>query len=247
MEQLIFPFFVLVHSLIFGWSIFLLRRNFTPLIVLIQLMLVGMLYDNLIISLGRSLGAGGLLETLSWGRFILHSLGVPLMLLIGFYFLRHAQIKWANSPRTFLIGTLATVGMMAAMLSCDFARILKTADNPDSFRYMTDKALTPGWAVSLNLVIVSGLTIFMIVVGIVMGRKLGWWWLCATVGIIFVLNGAGASLSFGYILGNAGEIVLAIGFLATVRRIEPTAEPEPTLQFAPALHPALQPMDGSNG
>ncbi len=48
------------------------------------LIILGLIYDNAIISVGASIGAGSYLKSLSMPRFILHDLLTPTLLLNGF-------------------------------------------------------------------------------------------------------------------------------------------------------------------
>jgi len=59
------------------------KNGFFNLSNVLLLVLAGLVYDNLVIGLGRFFGKGNLLLTLSYPRYWLHALTTPLLLLFG--------------------------------------------------------------------------------------------------------------------------------------------------------------------
>ena len=52
--------------------------------LLLLIVLAGLAYDTLIILLGRFIGEGDLLKTLNAGRYLVHGLATPAMIIFGF-------------------------------------------------------------------------------------------------------------------------------------------------------------------
>ncbi|NJN79853.1 MAG: hypothetical protein HC797_04930 [Anaerolineales bacterium] len=75
------------------------------------IVLFGLMYDNLMIAIGSFIGEGALLKNLNAGRFFIHALITPTMMIFGFGVLRKAGVKWAQ-------------GKMAHILICVFATLL---------------------------------------------------------------------------------------------------------------------------
>ena len=72
----------------------------------------GLIWDNFVLGLGRFLGEGDLLKTLSYPRFWLHALLTPLMIMFVWYLLRRDGVKWAQGMTAYAIfGTLTLLAI----------------------------------------------------------------------------------------------------------------------------------------
>ena len=113
MSTILYPLYTLAHLVVAGWGVAvwrLTRRIGTLLIVLVGL---GVVYDNLILSLGNSLGAGPLLLGLSVPRFVLHQLILPWLIVAAFEQAKVAGHKWANHTASGWIILALTLLVMA--------------------------------------------------------------------------------------------------------------------------------------
>jgi hypothetical protein len=179
--------------------------------LLLLIVLAGLAYDVLIILLGRFIGAGDLLKTLNAGRYLVHGLATPAMIIFGFGILRNAGVKWAQSRTTHIVVCVVTTMLIALGVYEDVLALdLQTKTVMDTLRY-TNEGGMKGPPIPAMLTIV-----FLIVAGISLWRKTGWWWLAA--GAIFMFLAAGAGMGDRFYIGNLGEIVLGLGNLLTARK-----------------------------
>lgn len=179
--------------------------------LLLLIVLAGLAYDVLIIFLGRFIGEGDLLKTLNAGRYLVHGLATPAMIIFGFGVLRNAGVQWAQSRTTHIVvcvvvTLLIALGVYEDVLALD----LQTKTVMDTLRY-TNEGGMKGPPIPAMLTIV-----FLIVASISLWRKTGWWWLAA--GSIFMFIAAGAGMGDMFYIGNLGEVVLGIGNVLTARK-----------------------------
>jgi hypothetical protein len=179
--------------------------------LLLLIVLAGLAYDVLVILLGRFIGAGDVLKTLNAGRYLVHGLATPAMIIFGFGILRNAGVQWAQSRTTHIVVCVVTTMLIALGVYEDVLALdLQTKTVMDTLRY-TNEGGMKGPPIPAMLTIV-----FLIVAGISLWRNTGWWWLAA--GSIFMLIAAGAGMGDMFYIGNLGEIVLGIGNVLTARK-----------------------------
>lgn len=184
------------------------RSSYTLLLLIV---LAGLAYDVLVILLGRFIGEGELLKALNAGRFAVHGFATPIMIIFGFGVLKNAGVKWAQSRATHIVvcvftTLLITLGVYEDVLALD----LQTKTVMEILRYVNEGGIK-GPPIPAMLTIV-----FLIVAGISLWRKTGWWWLAA--GAIFMFIAAGAGMGNMFFIGNLGEVVLGLGNVLTARK-----------------------------
>lgn len=184
------------------------RSSYT---VLLLLVLAGLVYDVFVIALGRFVGEGSFLKTLNAGRFIVHALLTPAMMIFGFGVLRKAGVGWAQSRTTHIILCIVVTLLIALGAYSDIFQLdLQPSLVMDALRY-TNEGGIKGPPIPAVLSI-----IFLLVAGITLWRKTGWWWLAA--GAIFMFIAAGAGMGDMFYIGNLGEVVLGLGNVLTARK-----------------------------
>lgn len=203
-------YFILSALFIFLiWQSFSLKKNNYGLLFL--LVVVGLFYDNFVILAGKFVGEGGLLEALSAGRFYIHALLTPTMIIFGFGVLRSAGIKWAQGKMAHIIVCIFTtlliaLGAYSDILQLDLHKILVS----DILRFTNEGGLK-GPPIPAILTI-----IFLIVAGISLWRNTGWKWLA--IGSIAMFIAAGAGMGDMFYIGNIGEVILSFANLSTARK-----------------------------
>ncbi len=91
-----------------SWNVY--KSKWLSYALLLLIVIAGLTYDVLIILLGHFLPEGGLLRTLNIGRFVIHALATPLLIIFGFGVVRHGGLGWAQSRTNhILICVLATL------------------------------------------------------------------------------------------------------------------------------------------
>jgi hypothetical protein len=211
MLTVLYIFFVAVFAYL-TWQLFgIYRSRRSSYAFLLLIVLAGLTYDVLVILLGRFIGAGDLLKTLNAGRYLVHGLATPAMIIFGFGVLRHAGVKWAQGRTTHIVVCVATTVLMALGVYEDVLALdLQTKTVMDTLRYINEGGIK-GPPIPAMLTIV-----FLLAAGISLWRSTGWWWL--TAGSVFMFIAAGAGMGDAFYIGSLGEVVLSIGNALTARK-----------------------------
>ena len=220
-----FPLYVIVHFCVFLWCISLARKYQAPGAWLTAMIAIGLVYDNFILSIGMSLGAGPLLEMLSLPRFVMHALLTPFMMIAATQIAVAGGIRWAATPQwriavwilvvgMILLGTIEhLVGLELYPACFDGVMRYTTSLYPAHFCF-AGQVESSGGGAPIPSIVGNVLTL---VVGFSLWRTSGWPWLMAGALVMF----AAASVpmkAFGMAPGNAGETVLLLSYAATVYR-----------------------------
>ena len=210
MSTILYPLYTIAHLVVAGWGIAvwrLTRRIGTLLIVLVGL---GVVYDNLILSLGNSLGAGSLLLGLSVPRFVLHQLILPWLIVAAFQQAKVAGHRWANHRASGWIILALTLLLIAAGIATRLIPMdLEPAVMDGVTRYVAVGIKGPP--------LVSILSIgFVGIIGLLLWRRNGWPW--EFLGAVLVFVGEGFPVEWvRRILGSGFEVLFLVAMLATDR------------------------------
>lgn len=201
-------------------SVQLYQRGRSSYTLLLLVVLAGLVYDTLVIALGRFVGQGGLLSTLNLGRFLIHGLLTPLLMIFAFGVLRRAGVGWAQGKVAHTVVCIVATLLVALGL---FADLVGTDLQPrvvmDSLRYVNEGGMQGPPIASLVTML------FLLVAGIFLWRRTGWKWLALGSLVMFVASGAAMGNLF--FLGGVGEVVLGFANVATAGRfLAPAASPE---------------------
>jgi hypothetical protein len=192
-----------------SWQVYKSKRVSYALLLL--LVTVGLTYDVAVILLGRFIGEGDLLWLLNAGRFAIHGLFTPMIMIFGFGVLRYAGVGWAQS-RTghIVVCVVATLLIMVGVYEDILALSLEARTAVDTLRYVNIGGI-PGPPIPSFITI-----LFLIVVGISLWRNTGWPWLA--LGSIAMLFLAGIGVGDRFFIGNIGEIVFITANIWTARK-----------------------------
>lgn len=211
MLTILYVVFVAAFAYLTWQTVGLYRNKRSSYTLLLLIVLAGLAYDTLIILLGRFIGEGSLLKTLNAGRYLVHGLATPAMIVFGFGVLRNAGVKWAQSRTTHIVVCVFTTLLIALGVYSDVIALeLQSRTVMDTLRYVNEGGMK-GPPIPAILTI-----IFLIVAGISLWRNTGWRWLAA--GSIFMFIAAGAGMGDTFYIGNLGEVVLGIGNVLTARK-----------------------------
>lgn len=168
----------------------------------------GLLYDAFVLALGTLLGGDSrLLKTLSYPRYILHGMLIPLMLSIC------VEALEANKKIVRAVGVLTAVLMIAgAVAGCKVS--LKALDFAGVTRFITDEA-TPKWAGTLLNLLSIVPTLILIVCGIVLWKKKGKKELTLSGLLMFVFSAiapATGAMEMNFLFSMFGEVGMVLYF-----------------------------------
>ncbi len=184
------------------------RKSYTWILLIV---LFGLIYDNLMIAVGSFIGEGALLKNLNAGRFIIHALITPTMMIFGLGILRNAGVKWTQGKTAhILVCVFATLliglGVYTDILLLD----LQPRDVLGTLRYANEGGIK-GPPIPAILTI-----IFLIGAGISLWRKTSWKWLA--LGALFMFIAAAMGMGDMVFISNLGEVVLGVANVLTAKR-----------------------------
>ncbi|MHA6251823.1 hypothetical protein [Oceanobacillus sp. CAU 1775] len=98
MDTFLFALYTILYIALLVWGISKSPRgNFWSLRTFLFLVLIGLIYDNSIMALGKFIGEGDLLETLNLLRYWSHGLFTPTLVLFSLGVLQAGDTKWAKT------------------------------------------------------------------------------------------------------------------------------------------------------
>ncbi len=179
--------------------------------LLLLFVLVGLVYDTLTILIGRFVGEGEALKSLNGGRYLVHALVTPALIIFAFGVLRNAGIPWAQTRASHtIVCVFATLLIAIGVYEDVFALDLRVREVAGTVRYVNEGGMKgPPIPAMLSI-------FFLIGAGLVLWRRTGWLLLAA--GSLFMLIAAGVGTGDRFYLGNLGEIALSAVSVLTARR-----------------------------
>src|SRR5699024_3755052 len=94
-------------------GVFLTRKHrLLNLTNVLFLVIIGLIYDNLIIALGKFIGEGNLLKSLSYIRFWLHALFTPTLILLAWDICFRSGLLWAKKLFWKVLAYLITIALI---------------------------------------------------------------------------------------------------------------------------------------
>lgn len=207
MAAILHAIYTLAHFGLLVWGIHLFQQSNNIGTILLLVVLVGLIYDNLIISLGSLIGEGKLLESLNRLRFLFHTLFTPLLVVVAVELAHNAGVIWINSPIVRCIAWTIALGLIAFEFGNKFLRLkLVSATFAGTLRYKEEESNSLPLAAILTILLVA-------VVGISIWQTMQCPWVFLGALVMF-LGSAVPTRIVGPVLGSGVEIVLALSLLA---------------------------------
>ncbi len=188
-------------------------RTKNMLYLLSGLIVFGLFYDALILSLGGVMSEGGALRALSRARFICHGALIPLIFPICAYALR-AKGGWKKAVWLFT-GILIVLGIAEG-----FAVDLSLQRVAGIVRYTSGEA-TPAWAQTVSGLLSYGTVVPLMIVGLIVWirQKTPRLFLSGFLMFLFsALGPATGNFDLIFFISMFGEIGMAVFFLLYARR-----------------------------
>lgn len=204
------------------WWLLRIRRDTGAVAAAVLLVPVaGLIYDNMVVALGSTLGLGSTLQNLSWPRFWIHWLVGSWMIIVSGSILRLAGISWARQRHVMGGFCLLTAGLMACELPQFWHAQLFPVCEKGLIRYAT--AVSTDKFCLANQVVVKGEvplpSVITALVVMACGAVLLWrrrfaWMLIGGL-LMFV---SASPLLARFKLDNLGEVLIAGGCTWAIAR-----------------------------
>lgn len=213
MAAVLYPVYTVYLLLLLGWSCSLYQHSHDVGLFVLVLLIIAITYDNLIVSIGRWIGPGGVLLNLSHPRFIGHVLLTPLSIVAAFKLCSQDGMEWALSPASCQSAWL-TVGVLITAETLSYYRKFEPipAWFQGTLRYTNSAYKIPPIPSILTTVLVG-------VLGWMIWRDSGDAWLFVSSVVMF-LGGAVPQCIAGPVVCSGAEVVLMTGFCMTAANLQ---------------------------
>lgn len=199
MDSYIFGFFTVAYIAILIWGFAKHKKTASALLFVV----VGaLIYDNAILALGHVIGEGDTLESLSYGRFWIHAIFTPTLIIFSLFVMREANIRFAyKNGVVFLFLALWIVAMVVEYFLELTGLELTPQKSYGVLSYGTSEAAS-GPPLMVLIVLVG-----LLIASIMLAWKRKWWWMF--VGAIVMTIGSAVPLEIGSdAITNAFELFL---------------------------------------
>lgn len=223
MSVFLYPFYTVLHLVLLVWGVLLWRRTRRLSTLIIVAVTFGLVYDNLILSLGIVLGEGNLLYGLSVPRFLLHQLVLPWLIYASFEQVRLAEHPWAQGATARKgVVALSLVVVVLGILTRIVPMDLQPIDMDGIHRYMDEGSVGPP-VVSIVAIGFAG------VMGLLLWRKTGWAWVFLSAGLVFIGEGIPVEM-VRRTVGSGAEVLFMTALLMTEARVSDIGHRHPSAQ-----------------
>ena len=216
MATLIYTIFTIAHILLLIWGLRLWRQSGSIRLFLVLLPIIGLVYDNAVIALGSLPGPGELLQSLNVGRFLLHAIITPMLIMAALDMARRAGVGWASNQIVFALFGVFTVILILFGLSEMPRMVFEPVVYGSTLRYVDTAVAGPPLPSIITITLI-------IIIGIFIWRKQRWPWLFAGALIMFIGSAMPPSV-VGPAIGSGAEVVLLTSLLATEAHIQKTVK-----------------------
>ncbi|MBH8553781.1 hypothetical protein I8751_15670 [Nostocaceae cyanobacterium CENA357] len=207
MAAFLYPIYTLATFGLAIWGIILFQQSHRVSTILLIVVVAGMIYDNLIVSVGRLINEGALLKLLNRLRFLFHNLCVPLLVVVAVNLANIAGVPWANNSILYKSCWAIAIALITLGLLTDFRQLeLIPTAFAGTLRYKPKSCGVP---------ILTILTALLVaVVGFCIWHQTQWLWMFVGTLIMLVGNALPKSI-FGPLLGSVVDCIFILTLLAT--------------------------------
>lgn len=210
MDTAIFFFFTLAYAVLLIWGIWSANRNrWLKKTNMLLLVILGLIYDNGLLAVGRFIGEGSMLEVLNYLRYWFHALLTPLLALFSWDALQRANVRWSGKKSVAFFAWGFTVLLMAI----EFWFGVYGLELVPEWQYgvLSYTRAVPSGGPPVMVLLLSAALLF---VSIIIWIKEKWPWLF--IGTLLMI--IGSSISFpieSEAITNAFELILITSLFAT--------------------------------
>lgn len=212
MDIILYFFFAAAYLVLLVWG--LSRQKTWNRMSFVFLVVLGLIYDNSIIALGRFIGEGALLENLSMPRFWIHAFFTPTLVLFSWGALKWAGVEWAKKKAVWIAAVLYTLALILIEFVLETAGLnLEIVHEYGVLRYVSAESAT-GPPIMVLL-----LTVVLVFSGAVLWKRAGWKWMF--IGSAVMVIGSAVPIPIeSSAATNAFELFLLVALVWTKIHLE---------------------------
>lgn len=174
------------------------------------LVLVALVYDNFILGIGRFVGEGDLLEALNLGRFWLHALCTPTLIIFSLAILQEAGIKWAKSKIAIVLTIILFITAIVIEFMTELIGLSIAPDKKYGALSYSSVAEASGPPLMIIIVIVA-----LLIAAITLAKRFKWWWMLVGI-ILMTISSAAVLIDIpSNALSNLSELFLLFSLVLT--------------------------------
>lgn len=199
--------FALGHSILFAYS-FRFGEARSARIWLLRAMFFSIAFDNVMQGMGSHWMDSSWYETASRLRWFFHAVILPFLTIFAVSILSAAGVGLAR--RAWFLGAAWAFTLMALSWGFYHEVLLLELEPKEIYgvvKYRNASSFPPIATILTNVAILP--------MAAVVWRVSGWRWFFLAGLFIFLVNGATASLPWGFLAGNFAELIFVIALLAT--------------------------------
>ncbi|MUK90541.1 hypothetical protein GMD78_19475 [Ornithinibacillus sp. L9] len=210
MDAFIYISFFAIYICIFIFGIRIAIREQWPIrAYTIFIVIIGLLYDNGILALGRYVGEGTMLEILHLARYWLHAFATPLLVIFAWDLLINSHVNWVKKQWVKYSFLLFTIGLiLLELVTVVFKISLKPSWQYGVINY---ENIDPSGDSPFMIIIVSTV---LAITSIIIWRKQKWIWLFNAVLLMGIASAVKLPIESNAVT-NLAELILIIALLAT--------------------------------
>jgi hypothetical protein len=213
MSVVLYSFYTILHLVLLVWGVLLWRRTRRIGTLVIAAVTFGLVYDNLILSIGRVLDEGQLLYTLSVPRFMLHQLVLPWIIYASFEQVRLAGYQWAKGATArWAAISFSSIAVVLGILTRIVPMDLQPMEMDGINRYVAEGVVGPP-IVSIFAIGFAG------VMGLLLWQKNGWAGVFLTAILVFIGEGIPVEM-VRRTVGSGAEVLFMLAMLMIEQRFE---------------------------
>lgn len=206
MGKMIYASYTLAHLVLLTWGMLLFVQSPEIDLGILLLVLLGLVYDNLIIFVGDWLREGKRLESLNKLRYWFHGLFSPLLLVVAAQMLHSAHLNWDNPPLIDRLAWGGAIGLMVLEVSTRMVKLnLKPVTFAGTLRY---KEVVPSKELPVILVIV-----LVGAVGMSVWQQIHYPWIFWGALIMLLGSAVPTTTKAGPSIGSGVEILFGLSLL----------------------------------
>ncbi len=207
--EMYFIAFAAAQLALLGWS-FRIAHPASPRLWMLRFILLGMIYDNLMLTLGKVGLGNSWYFGASFGRFVLHAAALPLLIPFALSALRAAAVPIASQREFTSCCWLVAIFAWCYGLWFDVGQLeLVRVEVFGHGRLTSLSEIPPLGTIAVNLLLIP--------LGFILWRRTGWPGLFGGALFVLLVNLAAGGQPWGYLAGNGAEVIFALSLLFTER------------------------------